>query len=190
MPTNTFLVSFLLNIYIQVIILFFLRRRGETRERECYPTTSRLLSRHRTKQNLHVAFLLQSNKTDLTLDLSLKSSSKRAAMTSFHATTNHPDSDGSCSTTTDSDEIKVFECDKHEEDVNVDDDGTNSDRLSPVIKEEEVSLSSLSLPSPVVSPSSRRHHSKRRPWVSLVSVHLQSPLDSLSLFSDRRSSEQ
>jgi hypothetical protein len=139
------------------MILFFLRRRGEMsarakeREREsvCYPTMSGFVCLSPVnEQKLHVAFLLQSNKTDLTLDLSLKSSSKRAAMSSFHATTNHPDSDGSCSTTTDSDEIKVFECDKHEEDVNIDDDGTNSDRLSPVIKEEEVCLILLGFPHP------------------------------------------
>ncbi len=39
--------------------------------------------------------------------------------------------------TTDNDEVKVFECEKHEEDVDIDGDD-NSDRLSPVIKEEEV----------------------------------------------------
>ena len=33
--------------------------------------------------------------------------------------------------------MKVFGCEKHEEDVDVDGDD-NSDRLSPVIKEEEV----------------------------------------------------
>jgi hypothetical protein len=37
---------------------------------------------------------------------------------------------GGSSSTTDNDEIKIFECEKHEED--------NNDRLSPVIKEEEV----------------------------------------------------
>jgi hypothetical protein len=38
---------------------------------------------------------------------------------------------------TDNDEIKIFECEKHEEDVDIDGDD-NTDRLSPVIKEEEV----------------------------------------------------
>ena len=36
-----------------------------------------------------------------------------------------------------SDEVKIFECEKHEEDVDIDGDEDN-DRLSPVIKEEEV----------------------------------------------------
>ncbi|CAF1022718.1 unnamed protein product, partial [Didymodactylos carnosus] len=40
----------------------------------------------------------------------------------------------------DSDEVKVFDCEKHEEDIDVDGDG-GSDRLSPVIKEEETSPS-------------------------------------------------
>jgi hypothetical protein len=44
---------------------------------------------------------------------------------------------GGGSSTTDNDEVKVFECEKHEEDVDIDGDD-NSDRLSPVIKEEEV----------------------------------------------------
>ncbi len=38
-------------------------------------------------------------------------------------------SGGGGHSTTDNDEIKIFECEKHEED--------NADRLSPVIKEEE-----------------------------------------------------
>jgi hypothetical protein len=40
----------------------------------------------------------------------------------------HPDGDDH--STTDNDEIKIFECEKHEDD--------HTDRLSPVIKEEEV----------------------------------------------------
>jgi len=44
---------------------------------------------------------------------------------------------GGGSSTTDNDEIKIFECEKHEEDIDID-GNDNSDRLSPVIKEEEV----------------------------------------------------
>jgi len=47
------------------------------------------------------------------------------------------DPGGGGSSTTDSDEVKVFGCEKHEEDVDIDGDD-NSDRLSPVVKEEEV----------------------------------------------------
>ncbi|CAF1565986.1 unnamed protein product, partial [Adineta ricciae] len=38
----------------------------------------------------------------------------------------------------DTDEVKVFGCEKHEEDVDIDGDDS-SDRLSPVVKEEESS---------------------------------------------------
>ena len=48
-----------------------------------------------------------------------------------------PTTDPGGGSTTDSDEVKVFGCEKHEEDVDIDGDA-NSDRLSPVIKEEEV----------------------------------------------------
>lgn len=46
---------------------------------------------------------------------------------------------GGESSTIDTDEVKVFECEKHEEDMHVDGD-ENSDRLSPVIKDEEVRI--------------------------------------------------
>ncbi|UJR38017.1 hypothetical protein I4U23_030699 [Adineta vaga] len=49
-----------------------------------------------------------------------------------------PTTDSGGSLTSDSDEVKVFGCEKHEEDVDIDGD-ENSDRLSPVIKEEESS---------------------------------------------------
>ncbi|CAF2964911.1 unnamed protein product [Rotaria sp. Silwood2] len=86
-----------------------------------------------------------SNTTDLTLDLSIKSSSKRS-MSSIKATTIDNSSPsltisdpggggGSSNSIIDNDEVKIFECEKHEEDVDIDGDEDN-DRLSPVIKEE------------------------------------------------------
>jgi hypothetical protein len=44
---------------------------------------------------------------------------------------------GGGSSTAETDEVKIFECEKHEEDIDIDGD-ENIDRLSPVIKEEEV----------------------------------------------------
>ncbi|CAF1256107.1 unnamed protein product [Adineta steineri] len=83
-----------------------------------------------------------SSAIDLTLDLSIKSlssSSKRAMSTventSASLTTSDPGGGGGGNSTTDIDEIKVFECEKHEEDMDIDGDD-NSDRLSPVIKDE------------------------------------------------------
>lgn len=55
-------------------------------------------------------------------------SSIKADNSSLLLTTSNPGGGGN--STTDNDEIKIFECEKHEDD--------NSDRLSPVIKEEEV----------------------------------------------------
>ncbi|CAF4490808.1 unnamed protein product, partial [Rotaria sp. Silwood2] len=88
-----------------------------------------------------------SNTTDLTLDLSIKSSSKRS-MSSIKATTidnsspsltiSDPGGGSSSNSIIDNDEVKIFECEKHEEDVDIDGDEDN-DRLSPVIKEEESS---------------------------------------------------
>ncbi|CAF1048683.1 unnamed protein product [Rotaria sordida] len=90
-----------------------------------------------------------SNTTDLTLDLSIKSSSKRSMLSikattidnsSSLLTTSDPDGSGSSSNNSiiDNDEVKIFECEKHEEDIDIDGDEDN-DRLSPVIKEEESS---------------------------------------------------
>jgi len=53
---------------------------------------------------------------------------------SLSLTTSDP---GGGNLTTDNDEIKIFECEKHEEDIDID-GNDNNDRLSPVIKEEEV----------------------------------------------------
>ncbi|UJR08249.1 hypothetical protein I4U23_012522 [Adineta vaga] len=80
---------------------------------------------------------------DLTLDLSIKSSSLKRVMTtmdkssSILLTTSDPNGIGD-NNTNDTDEVKVFECEKHEDDVTIDGD-ENSDRLSPIIKEEESS---------------------------------------------------
>ena len=71
--------------------------------------------------------------TDLILDLSIKSMSAFNNC-SLILTNSNPVS--SC-LITDNDEIKIFECDKHEDDMESDSDD-NTDRLSPVIKEEEV----------------------------------------------------
>ncbi|CAF1569631.1 unnamed protein product, partial [Adineta steineri] len=115
--------------------------------------------------NILLAPTLMPGKTDLsssatTLDLSIKSSSTKlsksperqmsSSTTTKTATlqkslspsklsvlTTDPGGGGS-SSTTDSDEVKVFGCEKHEEDVDIDGDAS-SDRLSPVIKEEESS---------------------------------------------------
>lgn len=53
-------------------------------------------------------------------------------MSAIKVTTTNISDSGGGNTTTDNDEIKIFECEKHEED--------NNDRLSPVIKEEEVRI--------------------------------------------------
>ena len=60
-------------------------------------------------------------------------------MSSIKVTTSDP---GGENLTTDNDEIKIFGCEKHEEDVDIDEDD-NNDRLSPVIKEEEVKKNSF-----------------------------------------------
>jgi hypothetical protein len=60
-------------------------------------------------------------------------------MSSIKVTTSDP---GGENLTTDNDEIKIFGCEKHEEDVDIDGDD-NNDRLSPVIKEEEVKKNSF-----------------------------------------------
>ncbi|CAF0870356.1 unnamed protein product [Adineta steineri] len=115
--------------------------------------------------NILLAPTLMPGKTDLsssatTLDLSIKSSSTKlsksperqmSSSTTTTATlqkslspsklsvlTTDPGGGGGSSSTTDSDEVKVFGCEKHEEDVDIDGDAS-SDRLSPVIKEEESS---------------------------------------------------
>ncbi|CAF1560833.1 unnamed protein product [Rotaria magnacalcarata] len=92
-----------------------------------------------------------SNTTDLTLDLSIKTSSKRS-MSSIKATTvdnaspslTTSDPGGGNISIIDNDEVKIFECEKHEEDVDIDDDDTDNGRLSPVIKEEELSPQQIS----------------------------------------------
>ncbi|CAF4913422.1 unnamed protein product, partial [Rotaria sp. Silwood1] len=92
-----------------------------------------------------------SNTTDLTLDLSIKSSSKRS-MSSIKLTTNdnssslltNSDPDGiNSNSIIDNDEVKIFECEKHEEDIDIDGNEDN-DRLSPVIKDEESSPQQIS----------------------------------------------
>ena len=45
--------------------------------------------------------------------------------------------DSSSNSIVDKDEVKIFEYEKHEDDMDINDDEENS-RLSPVIKEEEV----------------------------------------------------
>ncbi|CAF0991371.1 unnamed protein product [Adineta ricciae] len=78
---------------------------------------------------------------DLTLDLSIKSSSKGAMTTTEKSSSILTTSDlidsGGGNNSNDTDEVKIFECEKHE-DVETNDDD-NSDRLSPVIKEDDSS---------------------------------------------------
>lgn len=69
------------------------------------------------------------------------------------------DPGGGSVSTTDSDEVKVFGCEKHEEDVDVDGDA-NSDRLSPVIKEEEVRQPIFSYIKELHILNYRHHHNK------------------------------
>lgn len=49
-----------------------------------------------------------------------------------------PTTDPGGGSSTDADEVKVFGCEKHEEDVDIDGEDSN-DRLSPVVKDEDVS---------------------------------------------------
>ena len=62
--------------------------------------------------------------------------SSRSSLCNSKASTPTTDPGGGGSST-DSDEVKVFGCEKHEEDVDIDGDDSN-DRLSPVVKDEEV----------------------------------------------------
>jgi hypothetical protein len=64
---------------------------------------------------------------------------------------------------TDTDEVKVYECDTHEDDVE-----DNSDRLSPVIKEEEVSDNGFFAFEHASRRYSSHHHSRQHQSVRWV----------------------
>jgi hypothetical protein len=84
-------------------------------------------------------------------------------MSSIQITTSDPSGE---SLIADNDEVKIFGCEKHEEDVDIDGDD-NSDRLSPVIKEEVRQKGVFFIFLKSSSLSFSHHHNK---WVILLYI--------------------